>query len=32
MGFDGVEEAERYIEEKKNIVEYKEKLERMVNA
>lgn len=32
MGFDGVEEDERYIEEKKNIVEYKEKLERMVNA
>lgn len=32
MGFDGVEEGERYIEEKKNIVEYKEKLERMVNA
>ena len=32
MGFDGVEEAEHYIEEKKNIVEYKEKLERMVNA
>ena len=32
MVFDGVEEAGRYIEEKKNIVEYKEKLERMVNA
>ena len=32
MGFDGVEEAEHYVEEKKNIVEYKEKLERMVNA
>jgi|GEM_PF-28704 len=32
MGFDGVEEGERYIEEKKNIVEYKEKIERMVNA
>lgn len=32
MGFDGVEEDELYIEEKKNIVEYKEKLERMVNA
>ena len=32
MGFDGVEEAEHYVEEKKNIVEYKEKIERMVNA
>ena len=32
MGVDGVEEAEHYVEEKKNIVEYKEKLERMVNA
>ena len=31
-GVDGAEEDERYIEEKKNIVEYKEKLERMVNA
>ena len=32
VGLDGTEVDERYIEEKKNIVEYKEKLERMVNA
>lgn len=32
IGVDGVEEDERYIEEKKSIAEYKEKLERMVNA
>ena len=32
VGLDGIEEDEHYIEEKKNIVEYKEKLKRMVNV
>ena len=32
VGLDGIEEDEHYIEEKNNIVEYKEKLKRMVNV